>query len=200
MSKKKKKAEGEEKEAPAKEEPKEQARELSEPEALQLERDDLLSRLQRVSADYLNYQKRVQKDIAQAREYANEELVKALLGVFDDMERALAAARENHDEDDPLLAGMQLVHDKALETMGRFGLTVIEAEGRKFDPELHSAVLQQPCDDRPPMTILQEVQKGYRLKQRTIRPSSVIVAREPEEPPAAREAEAQEQCEEPQED
>jgi len=153
-----------------------------EPAALRAERDDLLARLQRVSADYLNYQKRVQKDIAHAREFANEDLIKAMLAVLDDMERAMAAARENHSEDDPLLKGMQLVHGKALETLGRFGLTVIEAEGQKFDPELHSAVLHQPSQEHEPMTVLQEVQKGYRLKGRTIRPSSVVVAKEPEEP------------------
>ena len=82
-------------------------------ESLRAERDDLLARLQRVSADYLNYQKRVQRDIADAREFANAELIKSLLAVLDDMERALEAAKANHAADDPLLVGMQLVHDKA---------------------------------------------------------------------------------------
>ena len=148
---------------------------------LQQERDDLLARLQRVSADYLNYQKRVQRDLAQAREFANEELVKALLGVLDDMERALEAAGANHDPEDPLLKGMQLVHDKALETLGKFGLERIDAEGQPFDPDQHSAMMQQPSADHPPQTVLRELQKGYRLKGRTIRPSSVIVSKEPEE-------------------
>ena len=148
--------------------------------ALRRERDDLLARLQRVSADYLNYQKRAQRDLAAAREFANEELIKALLSVLDDMERALAAARDGHDEDDPLLTGMQLVHDKAIETLGRFGLAVIEAEGKPFDPALHSAMMQQPSDDHPPQTVLAELVRGYRLKSRTIRPSGVIVAVAPE--------------------
>ena len=69
--------------------------------SIETERDDLLTRLQRVSADYLNYQKRVQRDIEQAREFANEQLIKSLLAVLDDMERALHAAKANHDEDDP---------------------------------------------------------------------------------------------------
>jgi len=149
------------------------------PEEIRQERDDLLARLQRVSADYVNYQKRTQRDLAQAREFANEELVKALLPVLDDMERALASARENHPPDDPLLTGMQLVHDKAMETLGRFGVTAIEAEGKRFDPDLHHAVLQQPSEAVEPGTVLQEVQRGYRLRGRTMRPSTVVVSRMP---------------------
>jgi len=147
------------------------------------ERDDLLARLQRVSADYLNYQKRVQRDIEQARDYANEGLIKAFLDVLDDMERSLEAARANHHEDDALLQGMQLVHDKALETLGKFGVKCIEAEGEPFDPELHSALMQQATDEVPPQTVLQEVQKGYQLKGRTIRPSNVIVSKPVESEP-----------------
>lgn len=148
--------------------------------AITRERDDLLARLQRVSADYLNYQKRAQRDLDAAREFANEELIKALLSVLDDMERALAAARDGHDEDDPLLTGMQLVHDKAIETLGRFGLAVIEAEGEVFDPALHSAMMRQPSEDHPPQTVLAELVRGYQLKGRTIRPSGVIVVVAPQ--------------------
>jgi len=148
-------------------------------EALTEERDDLLARLQRVSADYLNYQKRAQRDLDAAREYANESLMRALLAVLDDMERALAAAREGRDENDPLLAGMQMVHDKATETLGRFGLSVIEAEGKPFDPEHHAAMMQQPSEKHPPQTVLTELVKGYQLKGRTIRPAGVIVSSEP---------------------
>ena len=147
------------------------------------ERDDLLARLQRVSADYLNYQKRVQRDIEQAREYANEGLIKAFLDVLDDMERSLEAARANHHEDDALLQGMQLVHDKALEILGKFGVKRIQAEGEPFDPELHSALMQQETDEVPPQTVLQEVQRGYQLKGRTIRPSNVIVSKPVEDEP-----------------
>jgi molecular chaperone GrpE len=150
-------------------------------DALRRERDDLLGRLQRVSADYLNYQKRVQRDVEQARQFANDELIKSLLGVLDDMERALEAGRAGHDEDDPLLTGMQLVHEKALETLGRFGLTPIEAAGEPFDPELHSAIMQQPRADCPPQTVLHQAQRGYRLKGRTIRPASVVVSSAPEQ-------------------
>ena len=149
--------------------------------SLQRERDDLLTRLQRVSADYVNYQKRVQRDIAQAHQFANEELIKALLSVLDDMERALAAARENHDTDDPLLEGMQLVHDKALGILSKFGLQRIEAQGQPFDPDLHSAMMQEPSAEVPPQTVVRELQTGYQLKGRTIRPSAVVVSQAPDE-------------------
>ncbi len=156
-------------------------------EALKAERDDLLARLQRVSADYMNYQKRVQRDIAQAREFANEELIKALLPVLDDMERALKAGQQNHGADDPLLVGMELVRKNALGTLERFGLTPIHAEQEIFDPEHHLALMQQASDRHPPRTVLQELQKGYKLKGRILRPAHVIVSKEPEGSEAGRE-------------
>ncbi len=191
MTRKKKNQSQEQAKTPAAPESREKPKEPGKLESLRAERDDLMARLQRVSADYLNYQKRVQKDAAQALDFANEQLIKSLLGVLDDMDRALAAARENRDEDDPLLAGMQLVYDKALETLGKFGLTVIEAEGKMFDPELHAAILQQPSGEHPPMTILAETQTGYRLNGRTIRPSAVIVSKRPEEADATPEENGQ---------
>lgn len=149
-------------------------------ESLRAERDDLLERLQRVSADYVNYQKRVRRDIAEAREFANAELVRTLLPVLDDMERALASGRENQGQDDPLFGGLQLLHDKALETLEKFGLRVIEAEGRAFDPEKHLAMMQQASDEHPPQTVLEVLQKGYELKGRPIRPAKVVVSKAPE--------------------
>jgi molecular chaperone GrpE len=149
--------------------------------ALERDRNDLLSRLQRLSADYLNYQKRVQRDIESAREFANEQLIKELLPVLDDMDRALEAGRANHAADDPVLAGMQLMHDKALETLGRYGLKVIEAKGKTFNPEVHQAIMMQPTAEQPPQTVLAEALRGYVLRGRTIRPAGVVVAVAPEE-------------------
>ena len=179
MSKKKKSK------APAPEQPPvdgEEARTEQEPQTLEAQRDELLARLQRLAADYQNYQKRMAKDLEQARLFANESLMKELLPVLDDMERALAAARENHDEDDPLLTGTQLVHDNMLIALGKFGLVPIDAAGVAFDPEKHLALMQQPCPDTPPMTVMQELQPGYELKGRILRPSSVIVSKEPDQP------------------
>jgi molecular chaperone GrpE len=142
--------------------------------------DDLRARLQRLAADYQNYKKRAAKEKAQAREFANEDLLKELVPVIDDMERALAAASENHGEDDPFLAGMQLVHDKTLEVLRRFGLTTIDAVGKPFDPDRHSALMQEVSETVEPMTVLREVQTGYDLKGRTLRPTGVVVSKAPE--------------------
>ena len=153
-------------------------------ETLQAERNDLFARLQRTAADYSNYQKRVQREMAETRDFANTKLITQLLSVLDDMERALEAAADNHGQDDLLLAGMQLIHDKVLEVLGEFGLEIIEALGRPFDPEAHSAMLQQPTEAHPPQTVVQELQRGYRLKGRTIRPAAVVVSTDPESPDA----------------
>ncbi|MCD6364886.1 MAG: nucleotide exchange factor GrpE, partial [Planctomycetes bacterium] len=91
--------------------------------ALEKDRDDLLARLQRLGADYRNYQSRARRDLDRAREFANEELVKSLLPVLDDIERALASAADNHGEDDPLFKGMRIVYDHAFDTLRRAGLT-----------------------------------------------------------------------------
>ena len=106
--------------------------------------------------------------------------MKAVLGILDDMERALEAAHASTGEDDPLRTGMQLVHDNALETLGKFGLEPIEAEGKPFNPDEHAALMQQPSEDHPPQTVLKVIQKGYRLKGRTIRPAQVVVSTAPE--------------------
>jgi len=153
-------------------------------ETLQAERDDLFARLQRTAADYSNYQKRIQREMAETRNFANTGLITQLLSVLDDMERALEVSADNHGQDDPLFKGMQLVHDKALELLGGFGLEIIEALGQPFDPEAHSAMLQQPSGEYPPDTVVQELQRGYRLKGRTIRPTAVVVSTDPQSPSA----------------
>lgn len=152
---------------------------------LTAERDDLLNRLQRLSAEFLNYQKRASREVNEAREYANADLIKSFLSVLDDMERAVDAARNNHSMDDPLLKGMLLVHEKALGLLLQQGLSAIEAAGAMFDPSLHSALMEEPTDKVPPRTVVKELQRGYRLKSRVLRPAAVILAKPlpPEEKP-----------------
>lgn len=145
-------------------------------EELRAERDDLLGRLQRLGADFQNYQKRIRRDMDQASEYAHADLLKALLPVLDDLERAIEHARSNHPADDPLLVGVELVQRKAIETLGRFGLEPIATQGRPFDPDVHQAIVRQPTGEAEPMTVLAEVEKGYRLKGRVLRPAKVVVA------------------------
>jgi molecular chaperone GrpE len=86
---------------------------------------------------------------------------------------------------------MQLAYDKAMETLGAFGLQPIEAEGGLFDPDQHAALMQEPSDKHPPKTVLRELQKGYRLKGRTIRASSVVISQAPQAQQADEPAEEQ---------
>jgi len=152
-----------------------------EPASLRADRDGLLARLQRVSADYLNYQKRARRDAEEAMEYANAELMRDLLSVLDDMELAMEAARKNHDEDDPLLKGVGLVHDKALGLLEKFGLSPMHVVGEAFDPDKHQALLTETTDRHPPETVVRELQKGYELKGRTLRAARVVVAQAPDD-------------------
>ncbi len=158
------------------------------PMSLEEERDDLLARLQRVSADYVNYQKRVQRERQDERVLAQGEVIKALLSVLDDMEHALAAVSDA-DEDDPFYRGLKMVHDKMLQALATFGCKEIEAEGQPLDPERHAAMMQQPSQECDPNTVLSVVQRGYEFNGRVLRPAGVVVAVEPL-------AETDEECQE----
>jgi molecular chaperone GrpE len=155
--------------------------ELTPEEALVAERDDLLDRLQRVSAEFMNYQKRTQREREEQAAFAKADIVRAMLAVLDDMERALAAAGENHGEDDPFYQGIEMVHKHMLDVLARFGCQPIDAVGQPFDPEQHSALMQQPTDEYEANTVIQDVQRGYSLHGKTLRPAGVVVAVAPVE-------------------
>jgi molecular chaperone GrpE len=139
---------------------------------LEAERDEHIAALQRVAADFDNYRKRVARDQAGLVERAHERLVKELLPVLDNMERALAAASA-HDEAS-LEEGVRLVHRALREALEREGLVEIDADG-KFDPHVHEALLTQPSDD-PEGTVIDIIEKGYRVGDRVLRPARVVVA------------------------
>lgn len=144
---------------------------LAEAEA---KRDEYLGDLQRLAADFDNYRKRVARDQAQLVARAHEGLVKELLPVLDDLERALGAA-EVHDEA-TVVEGVRLVQRALADLLAREGLEEIAAEGT-FDPHVHEALLSQPAADGvEPGTVLQVVQKGYRLGDRVLRPARVVIA------------------------
>ena len=147
---------------------------LAEAEA---KRDEYLADLQRLAADFDNYRKRVLRDQEQLVARAHEGLVKELLPVLDDLERALGAA-EVHDEA-TVVEGVRLVQRALADQLAREGLEEILAEGA-FDPHVHEALLSQPAEGVEPGTVLQVVQKGYRLGDRVLRPARVVVAAERE--------------------
>ena len=127
----------------------------------------------RLAADFDNYRKRVAREHAALSERANERLLNELLPVLDDLERALEAAAEH--EEAKLEEGVKLVHRSFLALLERHGLSEIETNGA-FDPHVHEALLAQPAEDAEEGSVLQVLQKGYRLGDRVLRPARVIVA------------------------
>jgi molecular chaperone GrpE len=127
----------------------------------------------RLAADIDNYRKRVAREPADLTARANERLVNELLPVLDDLERALEAAAEH--EEAKLEEGVQLVHRSLVTLLERHGLSEIATEGA-FDPHVHEALLAQPGEGAEEGSVLQVLQKGYRLGDKVLRPARVIVA------------------------
>jgi molecular chaperone GrpE len=141
--------------------------------AAEAKADEHLRDLQRLAADFDNYRKRMTREQQALSERATERLVKELLPVLDDLERALQAA-EQHEEA-TLEEGVKLVHRALAAALQREGLAEIETEGR-FDPHIHEALLSQPSEEAEQGSVLQVLQKGYKLGDRVLRPARVIVS------------------------
>ena len=146
-------------------------------ELLQRERDEYLDDLKRVAADFDNYRKRALRDQEALVARAHERLVKELLPVLDDLERALVAAEEH--EEARLEEGVRLVHRELRHALAKEGLVEIETAG-EFDPHVHEALLTQPSEEGDG-AILEVIQKGYRLGDRVLRPARVVVSQGPAE-------------------
>jgi molecular chaperone GrpE len=146
--------------------------EVDELEALQQERDELVDTLQRVQAEFDNYRKRSARDQQSLVARAHERLVKELLPVLDDLERALEAA-EAHEEA-KLEEGVALVTRSLADVLRKEGLEEVATDG-KFDPHVHEALLSQPSDEEEG-AVIEVLQKGYRLGDRVIRPARVVIS------------------------
>jgi molecular chaperone GrpE len=144
-------------------------------EAAEQSRDEYLNLAQRTRADFENYQKRVQRDQAQERRYAEAPLALDLLPALDNLERATAAAKQA-GETGPLVQGVAMVQSQVLDVLRRHGITRIDAQGQPFDHNLHEAVMQQPSKDVPPGTVLQVLEHGYLIHDRLLRAAKVIVS------------------------
>ncbi len=133
----------------------------------------------RTLADFENYRKRAQKEQADNLKYANERLIKELLPVIDNLERALTHSRETRDFN-RMIEGVELIHKQILTAFGKFGVVPIESLNRPFDPLLHQSIGQVEVDEGSNVEenqIVGEVQKGYHLDQRLLRPSLVTIAK-----------------------
>ena len=136
------------------------------------ERDEYLNDLKRVAADFENYRKRVARDQEGLVARAHERLVKELLPVLDDLERALEAAAQH--EEAKLEEGVRLVHRELVEALAREGLVEVETDGQ-FDPHVHEALVSQPSEQEDG-SVIEVLQKGYRLGDRVLRPARVVVS------------------------
>jgi molecular chaperone GrpE len=157
-------------------------------EALSNQKNELFEKLQRVSADYANYQKRTPKQIADSVAYEKKAIIRSLLPSLDNFAHALASAQNAEVADGPALSpsksvvkGVQMVFDHMLDALKACGLEQIEAVGCQFDPTPHEAVQLRAEPDKPNNVVLEEFQTGYKLNGQVVRPSKVIVNRLPAE-------------------
>ena len=133
-------------------------------------------RLLRLAAEVDNLKKRQEREIAEVRQFANENLIKELLPVLDNLERALEHGRQN-EAPDALMAGLVLVHQDFLKVLGRFGITPIDSVGERFNPVFHHAVMEEKSPEVEDQTVTNELQRGYLLQNRLLRPAMVVVSR-----------------------
>ncbi|MEX0973384.1 MAG: nucleotide exchange factor GrpE [Solirubrobacterales bacterium] len=147
-------------------------------DALLKERDDYLDLAKRTKADFENYRKRMSADVLAATGRGKAEVLRDVLPVLDDLERALQAAGldPEGDSDDGLAHGVLLVFRSLREALSRHGIEAVDPKGEKFDPNLHEALSAQPADGVESGVVVETMQKGYRLGEQLIRPARVVVA------------------------
>ena len=146
----------------------------SELEKLKAERDSAIDRLARLQAEFENARKRAAREQQDFREYALADAVKALLPTLDSFEHALKAGEGEKSE---FRGGVELIYKQLQDALTKLGLRAIPAKGEPFDPHLHQAVEMVDTDEVEDHHVLEELQRGYKLKDRLLRPSMVKVAR-----------------------
>ena len=144
---------------------------------LQARVDALEDSLLRAKAESQNIQRRATAERNDAIRYANAELMRILIPVLEDFDRTFAAS---DSADKSILEGTRLVHANLVKALRDFGLEPIEAAGERFDPSIHEALMHQPSDEVPPGNVIEQVTRGYRLRDRVLRPARVIVSKAPE--------------------
>ena len=146
-------------------------------EAREQEAQENYDRLLRVSAEFENYKKRTTRELEEFRKFANQSLIKELLSVVDNLELAMNSTNGHEKIDQGLLQGLEMTHREILKVFEKFNVRPIEAKGEVFDPTFHEAVMQEETDEYEANTVINELQKGYLIHDRLLRPSMVVVAR-----------------------
>jgi molecular chaperone GrpE len=146
-------------------------------QAAQQQAEENYDRLLRVSAEFDNYKKRTAREMQDVIKYANEKIFKELLTVVDNLERAIEAAGNDRPDEDPLVKGIHLTLGEVFKIMERHKVTPVKALGEPFDPTFHQAMMQEEVADQAPNTVVREMQKGYVIHDRLLRPAMVVVSK-----------------------
>ena len=143
--------------------------------SLQADLDRFRDLALRSQADFDNYKKRATREKEEAIKYANSSLLERLIAIVDNFELGLSAAKSEGAKS-PIYSGMSMVLKQLTDFLADNGLEPIDAEGQKFNPNLHEAIAHEPSDDLAEGVVLRQMRRGYRLKDRLLRPSSVVVS------------------------
>ena len=146
-------------------------------EAKEKEAEETYDRLLRLSAEFENYKKRSSREIEEFRKFANQSLIKEMLSVVDNLELAMNSTNSHKAIDKDLLQGLEMTHREILKVFEKFNVKPIDAKGQPFDPTFHEAVMQEETDDYAKNTVINEMQRGYMIHDRLLRPSMVVVAK-----------------------
>jgi molecular chaperone GrpE len=149
------------------------AADASELQKLRTERDTLLDRLARLQAEFENARKRAAREQQEFRDFATADAIKALLPALDSFERALQAPTNQLNE---FRGGVELIYKQLQDALAKLGVRAIPAKGERFDPHVHEAIEMVETTDVPDHQVVDELQRGYKLKDRLLRPAMVKVA------------------------
>ncbi len=147
--------------------------------------DEHWDRLLRTTADFDNFRKRAAREKQDALRFANEALIEKLVPVLDNFDMALAATQPGAGDPPSLQTGVAMIYQQLKKVLTDAGLEEIDATGQKFDPNWHEALSQQETSAVPDGQVVQQLRKGYKLRDRLVRPAGVVVAKKPGDPPAA---------------
>ena len=159
---------------------------LAELQARAAKADEHWERLLRVTADFENFKKRAARERTEAAQFANASLFQKLIPILDNFEMAQAAAQTAQgDKLASLQTGIAMIQQQFKSALTESGLEEVDASGKVFDPTFHEAVSQQETDKVPEGNVVQQIRKGYKLRERLLRPAAVIVAKKPTTEPKA---------------
>jgi molecular chaperone GrpE len=146
-------------------------------EAKEKEAAETYDRFLRASAEFDNFKKRSSREMEEFRKFANQSLIKEMLSVVDNLELAMNSTNDHKAIDKDLLQGLEMTHREILKAFEKFNVKPIDAKDQPFDPAFHEAVMQEETSDSPKNTVINELQRGYMIHDRLLRPSMVVVAK-----------------------